>query len=172
MQADLNTTRLSLHRLTLDDHAFMRELVNTAGWLRFIGDRQIYSPAAAHAYISRILASPEMTYWVVRLRDTTLPIGIVTFLKRPYLAHFDIGFAFLPAYSGQGYAYEATSHVLTSVRQQPAHAVVLATTVADNKASLKLLRKLGLRFERELHLDQLPRPVQVYRLGTPVDGQS
>lgn len=172
MHADLRTTRLSLHCLTPDDHAFMRELVNTAGWLRFIGDRQVYSAAAAQAYIGRILGSPDLTYWVVRLRETALPIGIVTLLKRTYLPHFDIGFALLPAYAGHGYAYEATSHVLARVRQQPAHAVVLATTLADNTASRKLLRKLGLRFERELSLDPLPQPVQVYRLGPPGDGQS
>jgi ribosomal-protein-alanine N-acetyltransferase len=154
LSMNLLTERLSLERLTLDDHAFIQELVNTAGWLQFIGDRHVHSSEDAQAYIHKISDNPLICYWVVRRRDTATPVGIITFLKRAYLAHFDIGFAFLPAYTGQGYAYEAASQVLSVVRQQPEHAVVQATTVVDNSRSRQLLAKLGLHLERELEVEQ------------------
>lgn len=153
MLTSLQTERLSLDSLTLNDHTFIRALVNTEGWLRFIGDRHVRSEEDATAYIHKIQHNPTITYWVVRLRDTPTAIGIITFLKRAYLAHFDIGFAFFPEYMGQGYAYEAASEVLNVVRQQPEHAVVQATTVAENVSSKKLLEKLGLQFEQELAVD-------------------
>src|SRR3982750_2141347 len=99
----LQTERLVLNMLTEDDAAFILELVNTAGWLQFIGDRGVRTRVEATAYIRRLLESPQLTYWVVRLQASGRPVGIVTLIKRPYLEHFDIGFAFLPEHQGEGY---------------------------------------------------------------------
>ena len=101
--------------------------------------------------------------------STPTAIGIITFLKRAYLAHFDIGFAFLPEYRSRGYAYEAASHVLAAVRQQPEHAVVQATTVAENISSKKLLEKLGLQFEQKLAVDT--QRLHVYSSAVPAAHQ-
>lgn len=79
-----------------------------------------------------------------------IPIGVITLIKKVYLDHHDIGFAFLPEYAGKGYAYEAAVSVLKDVINDPAHSTILATTVKDNSSSIKLLEKLGLRFEKEI----------------------
>lgn len=77
-------------------------------------------------------------------------MGIITFIKRDYLDHYDIGFAFLSKYTGKGYAYEATIAILKDVVKSPTHTHILATTVKGNVSSIKLLEKLGLRFDREI----------------------
>ena len=88
----------------------------------------------------------------MRLKDTPTPLGIISFLKRHYLEHFDIGFAFLPEYNGCGYAYEAAEKVLSIASQQAEYSTILATTIPQNIASIKLLNKLGLHFEREIEV--------------------
>ncbi|KAA9042298.1 GNAT family N-acetyltransferase [Ginsengibacter hankyongi] len=148
--ATITTERLSLDLLTTQDGPFMRELMNTQGWLTFIGDRNIHSDEDAIVYINKINSNPDFTYWTVRLKQLDKPIGVITFLKRTYLKHFDIGFAFLPEYCGQGYASEAAGEVLSIVQRLPAHATVLATTIPTNASSIKLLTRLGFRFEKEI----------------------
>lgn len=146
MQTNITTERLLLTIITEEDHDFMQELMNTAGWIQFIGDRRIHSREATIAYINTINGKPNFDYWVVRLKETHSPVGIITFIKRDYLAHFDIGFAFLPEYNGKGYAYEAAREVLSVVRLQPEHQIVQASTLPANVRSIKLLNKLGLHF--------------------------
>jgi Acetyltransferases, including N-acetylases of ribosomal proteins len=107
MQNHISTNRLLLDILTLEDYQFIIQLLNTKGWIEFIGDRNVHSKDEAIAYINKILDSPTINYWVVRIKSENLPIGIVSFLKRDYLENFDIGFAFLPEFTGNGYAYEA-----------------------------------------------------------------
>jgi len=150
MKTKIITERLSLDILTINDHAFIRELVNTEGWLKFIGDRKIYSDEDAIAYINKINSTPTFTYWIVRLKETSEPIGIITFLKRNDLAHHDIGFAFLPEYNSKGYAYEATREVLAEVSKESQHRTILAITIPGNLRSVNLLTKLGFKFEREI----------------------
>jgi [ribosomal protein S5]-alanine N-acetyltransferase len=150
VQTQITSQRLKLDSLTDEDFHFIRELVNSKGWLQFIGDRKVYSDADAVAYIKKINSTADLTYWVVRLRQSSVPIGVVTFMKRPHLEHFDIGFAFLPDYSGQGYAFEAVNEVLSIVRKNPQHDVIFATTLPNNTRSVKLLTKLGLLFEKKI----------------------
>ncbi|MER3465041.1 MAG: GNAT family N-acetyltransferase [Chitinophagaceae bacterium] len=158
MQSSFETDRLWLHLLSIEDASFMQALVNTSGWLQFIGDRKVHSHDDAIAYINRILAMPNLSYWVVSTKEDNTSVGIISFLKRDYLEHFDIGFAFLPQQNGKGYAYEAAKAVLDYVLQT--HEKVLATTIPTNTSSIKLLNKLGLRFDKEIILDE--KPLLVY----------
>ena len=154
MLKNITTTRLSLDALQTEDCDFIQELVNTKGWLQFIGDRNVHSKEDALAYIHKINGSSNLYYWVVRLADTNTPVGIITFMKRDYLEHFDIGFAFLPQHSGKGFAYEAAGEILSMVRSKPEHPVVLATTKPDNLSSIKLLTRLGLCFDKEIEIGE------------------
>lgn len=144
------TERLLLKTVDAGDADFIQALVNTDGWLRFIGDRNIRSRADALQYIDRLLGAENLRYWVVRTKESGMPVGIVSFLKRDYLEHFDIGFAFLPLFFGKGYAFEATGTVLNIVTQYPAYQTVLATTMPSNEASIRLLEKLKFHLKDQL----------------------
>ncbi len=150
MQDVFSTDRLTLDKLSTDDAVFISRLVNTAGWIRFIGNRNVNNHADAEAYIRRILENTAITYWVVRLRERDEPVGVVTFIKRVYLSHHDIGFAFLPEHNGKGYAFEAASTVMNSAVNDFSHSTILATTMKENIQSIALLKKLGLQFEKEI----------------------
>jgi RimJ/RimL family protein N-acetyltransferase len=148
MQSTITTQRLSLTLVQPADASFMMELVNTPGWLQFIGDRNVHSSEEAAVYINRLLNTPDLFYWVIRTHSNNTPVGVVSFLKRTYLDYFDIGFALLPQCKGNGYAYEAATAVLKMALSNPAHPVVLATTMPNNMASIQLLTKLGLQYEK------------------------
>lgn len=153
MQETITSDRLVMEVLRTQDHAFIRELVNTEGWLQYIGDRNIHSDEDAIRYIQRIQNTPDITYWVVRIKETCISVGLVSFIKRTYLDHFDIGFAFLPQYAGLGYAYEATKEVLSVLQSLPQHTIILATTVPHNVKSIVLLKKLGFQYLQELDVE-------------------
>jgi RimJ/RimL family protein N-acetyltransferase len=153
MQNNIITGRLNLTLLTLDDRDFIVKLLNTKGWIEYIGDRNVHTNDDAIAYISKITSTQNLFYWVVRTKDDSIPMGIVSFLKRSYLENFDIGFAFLPEFNGYGYAYEAAKEILSAVSQTPGYYPVLATTIPQNVNSIKLLTKLGLHFEKEIEVE-------------------
>jgi len=148
----LETERLNLRWMSADDAAFMRGLLNEPSWLRFIGDRGVRTLDDARNYI---LTGPVASYarlgfglYVVELKESGDPIGICGLVKRDFLDDVDIGFAFLPQYWRQGYAYEAASAVMGYGTETLGLKRIVAITAADNHSSARLLEKLGLRFER------------------------
>lgn len=145
------TNRLTLQPLQLKDASFIQTLVNTAGWLQFIGDRHIHNIEAAEQYINKILANQAITYWAVTLIDQPTTIGLITLIKRTYLDNKDIGFAFLPQFEKQGYAFEAASVVLQHFKLKLP--IIHATTLADNISSIKLLKKLGFLFTKTIEVE-------------------
>ncbi len=150
----LLTARLLIKPLTITDYNFIFELVNTEGWIKFIGNRNIKSQVEAAAYIQNILGNKNVSYWVVKLKDKQDKIGIVTYIKRAYLEHPDIGFAFLPNFCKKGYAYEATNAVLNQIIREGNLSHIFATTVPENISSIKLLKRIGLVFEREIEVEK------------------
>lgn len=150
MAITYKTERLLLNELCIDDNGFINELVNTQEWIKFIGERNIKTEEDAKCYIQKIMDNPNIRYWVVKLKNENISIGIITFIKRDYLEHHDIGFAFLPKFAKNGYAYEAAISVLNDAMNNKNHHQILATTIKENTTSIKLLEKLGLSFKNEL----------------------
>jgi RimJ/RimL family protein N-acetyltransferase len=144
--------RLRLRELTHGDADFILELLNTPGFIRYIGDRGVRNLDDAGRYISE---GPRASYaangfglWLVESRQSGEPLGISGLLKRPVLADVDLGFAFLPAACGQNFAFESAAVVLEFARQALGLARVVAITKPDNLRSIHLLEKLGFDFER------------------------
>jgi len=145
---NFTTARLTLQPLTETDAAFICELVNSSGWIEFIGDRNVRSIADSIAYIQKINNNKNITYWTVKIKENQIAIGVVTFIKRDYLEHHDLGFAFLPQFSKKGYAYEAAKAVLDFYLSQHLHTAILASTLPHNINSTRLLEKLGFGFTK------------------------
>lgn len=143
-----DTPRLSIVPLGLNDASFIQELVNTEGWLEFIGNRNIQNKTDAEAYIDKVRANPNTDYWTVFLKEPAIPIGIITFIKRDYLQFPDLGFAFLPQQANQGYAYEAASAMLNELIK--GRKKIQAVTSKENQKSIKLLQKLNFKPEGEI----------------------
>lgn len=150
MQKTYTSKRLKLERLNLNDAAFIFELLNTEGWIKFIGDRNIRSIEDSEKYIEKTIRNPDIIYWVVKKIDEKDSMGIISFVKRENLELRDIGFAFLPIFSKRGYAFEAAETVLKDLLRDPDSQVILATTKAENINSIKLIEKLGFHFDKAI----------------------
>ncbi|MGA2697471.1 MAG: GNAT family N-acetyltransferase [Terriglobales bacterium] len=151
----LETDRLFLRQLTLDDAAFILELVNEPAWLEFIGDKNVHSLADAREYIRN---GPIEMYerlgfglYLVELKQGSA-VGICGLIKRDGLDDVDIGFALLSHFSGQGYALEAAQAVLRYGKEVLGLNRIVAITKPANEKSITLLTKLGLQFEKKIRL--------------------
>lgn len=152
MRSLLETERLVLKELTEEDALFIIELVNTPGWLQFIGDKKVANKEQAILYLQNGPLKSYSTYgfglWLVALKTTNRAIGMCGLLQRDYLPSPDIGFAFLPAFEGKGYALEASGATLKYALEKLKVQEILAITLPDNVKSIKLLERNGLRFAR------------------------
>jgi RimJ/RimL family protein N-acetyltransferase len=153
----LETERLTLRRLTEEDAPFMLALLNEPSFLRFIGDRKVRTLDDARSYI---LKGPVEMYerhghglYLTSLKPEGTPIGMCGLIKRDGLADVDIGFAFLPAFWGRGYAFEAASAVLADGQAGLGLRRIVAITAQDNQSSIRLLERIGLNFERRIQLN-------------------
>ena len=161
----IETARLRLRRLTPDDAPFILELLNDPAFLRYIGDKGARTEADARRYIE---GGPMASYdrfgfglLLVSLKEGE-PIGMCGVLKRDTLEEVDLGFAYMPRFRAQGYAFEAAAAVLAHARTTLGLRRVLAITSPDNMPSIALLEKLGFSFERMAQLTDAEPPVKVF----------
>lgn len=152
----IETDRLQLCHFTLDDAPFVLELVNDPSWIQFIGDRGIRTLAQAEEYLQ---TGPMASYaengfglYLVQRKADDGRLGMCGLVKRPTLPHVDIGFAFLPQFTGQGYAFEAATAVLHHAQHDLKLSPIVAIVAPDNHRSIKLLQKLGLHFQQIISL--------------------
>jgi RimJ/RimL family protein N-acetyltransferase len=148
----LESERLFLRGMDVADAPFILALLNEPSFLRFIGDKKVRTVQDAEQYI---LNGPIASYerhgfglCLVELKESHTPIGMCGLLKRAELPDPDIGFAFLPDFWNQGFAFEAAAAVMKDARERLKLPRILAITNQDNEPSIKLLQKLGLQIER------------------------
>jgi RimJ/RimL family protein N-acetyltransferase len=152
----LETERLRLRRLTLDDAPFLLGLLNEPSFLRHIGDRGVRTLEQAEVYLTK--GPLDMYRWLgyglylVERREDSVPIGICGLIRRPGLDDTDIGFAFKPEFWRRGYAHEAAAATLEHGRRDLGLARIVAIVAEGNEASARLCRKLGMRYERRVRL--------------------
>lgn len=146
MTKHFHTERLSLIPLNIDDATFIFHLVNTKGWIQFIGDRNILNVGLSKMYVQQLLDNENINYWVVHLKKENIPIGVVTIIKKDYLPFHDIGFAFLEKYQGKGYAFEAAERIIHYAMNDVKMENIAAVTQLDNIRSIQLLEKLGFHY--------------------------
>jgi RimJ/RimL family protein N-acetyltransferase len=150
------TARLVLRELGPDDAAFIVALLNDPDWLRNIGDRKVRTEEDARAYMAAgpaaMIEQHGFGLWAVALVGDPAPIGMCGLIRRATLDDVDLGFAFLPAFRGQGYAAEAAAAAVDVARRRFGLARLVGIVSPDNVASIRLLEKLGMRYERSLEL--------------------
>jgi ribosomal-protein-alanine N-acetyltransferase len=158
--------RLRLRHLTTADGEFILELLNEPDFIRNIGDRGVRTLDDALRYI---VNGPMASYarhgfglFAVELKDTSIPIGICGLLKRDYLQDVDIGFALLTSFRGAGYAFEAASATMRFGKEVLGLERIVAITAPDNEASIKVVRRLGLEFDRMIRVPDQTRDTRLF----------
>lgn len=144
------TERLLIREVEERDAAFMNELLNSPGFLNYIGDRGVRSDEEARRFIRdryrKSYTDNGYGLYAVLLKDTNEPVGICGFVRRDSLPGPDIGFAFLPQHERKGYGMESSAALLKFGREKLNFDRLYAITTLDNKPSIRLLEKLGFAF--------------------------
>jgi len=145
----VSTDRLDIHLVDTNDAAFILEILNSPGWLAYIGDRGVRTLEDAEKYIQeKFVTSYELNGYAIYKMSTigaNTPIGLCGFVKRDFLEHPDIGFAILEPWEGKGYMLEAAKALLDYGKTALNFSTVLAFTNVENPKSQSLLIKLGLQ---------------------------
>lgn len=151
----INTDRLKLLPLQIKDAPFILELLNTPGWLKYIGDRNVHSLEAAEDYLKN---GPLKSYEIngyglyrVELSDDTI-IGLCGLINREILPFPDIGFALLPGFEGKGYISEAALETKQYATSQLGIKKLCGITTNDNFASIRVLEKIGMKYIKKIQL--------------------
>jgi RimJ/RimL family protein N-acetyltransferase len=168
----LETERLILRRLSVEDAEFILKLLNEPSFLHYIGDKGVKTIADAREYI---LQGPIGSYerfgfglYLTELKEDGTPIGICGLLKRDTLEDVDIGFALLPQFWKKGYAFESGAAVIAYGKGVVKLKRLVAITSPDNDASGSVLEKLGFRFERLLKLSEDAGEIKLFGLDLTV----
>jgi len=154
----LETERLVLRQFTFEDADFILRLLNEPSFIQNIGDRGVRTLEDARSYILRVpIASYEKNgfgLYLVILKESGQSIGMCGLIKRDQLEDVDIGYAFLPEFWSKGYAVEAALAVKEYARDVIGLKRLIAITDPENQASIRVLEKIGLRFEKVVRLSE------------------
>ena len=167
----LETERLCLREIVASDAGFIVELLNQPSFIKYIGDRNVKTLEKAREVIENIYrksyAENGFGLWMVELKpefsQSEMPerIGFCGFVRREGLPDADIGFALLPQFEKKGFAFESASAVMKYGKEKLTLPKILAITTQNNQSSVKLLEKLGFKFER---LTKLPHAAEELNL--------
>lgn len=148
----ISTERLRIRRLTVDDAEFVLALLTDPAFIANIGDRGVQSLADAERFIENGPWTRQQPsgygQFAVELRGKAGPIGVCGLLFRESLDLTDIGFAFLPPYRRQGFAFEAAQAMLTYGHATLGVQKIVGLTSVANPESIRLLERLGMKFEK------------------------
>ena len=154
----LDTERLRLREMTLEDAPFILELLNEPAFIQNIADKGVRTLEDARGYLEK---GPMASYakhgfglFAVDLKASGEPIGICGLVKRDGLDDVDVGYAFLERHWSRGYAVEAAAATVEYGLKKVGLKRVVAITAPDNQGSIRVLERIGLRFEGMIELAQ------------------
>ena len=164
----LETARLILRRVSLDDADLMLAVWNDPDFVRNVGDRGIRSiedaRAAMKAGALKLYADYGYGPYAMVLKEDGARIGICGLFKRDNLEHPDIGFAVLPDHCGAGFAGEAAFAVLAHARDDLQLSELAAIVSPGNAPSVGLIEKLGLSFGGMIRMPGDDHEICLYRM--------
>ena len=162
----VRTDRLVMRRICADDAEFMLGLLNQPSFIRNIGDRGVRSVSDAIDYIQSGTFASYAQFgfgmYMVESAADRIRIGVCGLVKRDSLPDVDIGFAFLPEYWGQGYAFESALAVKNYAMETLGLEKLIAITAPDNHGSINVLEKIGLGYDRLVRLPDDDTELKLY----------
>ena len=162
----LETPRLILRELSVVDADFILQLLNEPAYIIFIGDRGVRTHEDARKHLEEnIIPSYQKNgfgLYLVELKDDATPIGVCGLIDREGLTDIDIGYALLAEYREQGYATEAAGAVMELGVQSIGLERIVAITAVDNESSINVLKKIGLRYEKNITLPGYDEEISLF----------
>lgn len=164
----LETDRLVLRRVTLGDAGFMLAIWNDPAFVRYVGDRGIRTVAGAQAALKdgafKLYEDYGFGPYAMSLKKDGSLVGICGLFRRENLVDPDIGFAVLPDFCGIGFASEAAEAVVVHARDDLGIKCLTAIVSPENLASIALIKKIGLTFDRGITMPGDDEEISLYSM--------
>ena len=150
------TNRLTLRPTGIEDAAFILELLNSPDWIKHIGDRNVHTKEEAIHYIEeRMLPQYQEkgygNYTLIEHKNQD-KVGTCGIYARPDVEDVDIGFSMLPQFMKKGYGYEAASKMMYLAEHEFGIKKITAITTYANIPSQNLIKKLGMKYIKDIEL--------------------
>lgn len=153
---NLETERLFLRRVTINDLAEIMELRGNPETMKFIPRPLITNEEQALEHFKMIddaIEKKEGINWAITLKENPKFLGFLGLYRlQPENHRCEIGYMILPQYNGQGITTEAIKVVLEYGFEDLNMHSIEAVIDPDNIASERVLQKSG--FEKEAHFKE------------------
>lgn len=157
MQIILETPRLYLREFTITDAQLLLALNKDPEVLKYVHELPLQTiEDAEKVLINNIL--PQYSIYklgrmAVHLKENDEFIGWCGLKYRPELDEIDLGYRFFPSAWGKGYATESAQQVLNHGLENLQLQRIVGRAHVENIASLKVLRKIGMKYWRNEVVD-------------------
>jgi RimJ/RimL family protein N-acetyltransferase len=151
MKTLIETERLLLREISLNDKEQMFQLYTNADVHKYTGDPLVESMEEMEQAIqTRIKNYKTYGYgrWATFLKNDMRFIGWAGLAYLPEFDEIDLGYRFLPNYWGKGFATEASHAILSYGFDKLNLKRIIAIAVKEHKASIKVMQKVGMEFDK------------------------
>ncbi|SIQ84918.1 GNAT family N-acetyltransferase [Chryseobacterium sp. RU33C] len=147
----LETNRLLLRELTIDDAADFYELNANPRVIHYTGDSAFVNVEEALCFLRNYNDYKVNGYgrWAVISKSDNEFLGWCGLKYTISKNETDIGFRFFEKYWNMGFATESAAACLNYGFDELNLQKIIGRAMSENKASIKVLQKLGLTFEKE-----------------------
>ncbi len=165
----IHTDRLILRHFNLDDAQEYFPLVSDPRVLKYTGEAPFTSLDQVR---QMLLARPINDYsqfgfgrmaCIEKMSGRLIGYSGLKFLSD--LQEVDIGYRFIKDCWGKGYATESASAIMRQAVPEHQLKKVIGLTFPDNAASIHVLTKLGLQFEKKIKIDDLENELNYYSIS-------
>lgn len=147
------TDRLALMNWKLEDFNDFAQIARDPRVMRYIADGQPWPDSRIGWFMGLQRAfqySLGYCCWKLVEKDTLEFIGFCGIAPSLSLNEIEIGWWLKPSHWGQGFAFEAASHVEKVSCSEHGIGRIIARVYEGNAASVRLVEKLGMAFVRNL----------------------
>ncbi|MCP5061797.1 MAG: GNAT family N-acetyltransferase [Ignavibacteriae bacterium] len=163
------TQRLIIKPTEPKDAELIYRILNTPKYFEFVGDRKVTSVEKAKDYIQEKML-PQLkrlgfsNYTLIR-KSNNVKIGVCGLYDREGIEGIDIGFALLPEFEGNGFAFESANRLKEAALNDFNIKAINAITSKENIASQNLIEKLGLELVGETKLPDDDEELLLYKIN-------
>lgn len=154
----LETERLILRETVVEDTPDLYEMDADPEVQQYTGDVLPTSVEDIFERISNYADYKKYGYgrWTTVLKNTNEIIGWCGLKYLQDIQETDIGYRLKPKYWNKGYATEASRACLKYGFDQFELKQIVAQVLPENKASIRVLEKVGMKYWKQLHTEENP----------------
>ena len=154
----IETERLTLRKVTLDDMAELFKMESTPEVNKYTGEQVSPSIEDLEAKIKESILKEYKEVGFGRLavieKSSGSFIGCAGLKYLPEFDQVDLGYRFMPQYWDKGYGTESSRALLQQGFSELELDRIIAVAMLENKASTKIIEKVGMSFDKFAPYDE------------------